>query len=94
MDMKTKQTIWGWIGTPKPLKRESIDGPKEEKTPILDTVALRVEELQKGCMYLCILADNRRVQYIGDKTIKWYSGPEDKYKTAVVSDYQLKPLEQ
>lgn len=67
---------------------------KVEETPKkrLDTVALPVSELQEGMHYHCILADNRKVQYIGNKCIKWYSQPTDEYKIDEVHDYQLKPL--
>ena len=67
---------------------------KVDETPKkrLDTVALPVSELQEGMHYQCILADNRKVQYIGGAIIKWYSQPTDEYKYAEVHDYQLKPL--
>lgn len=66
-----------------------VDEPIKKR---LDTIALPVSELQEGMHYQCILADNRKVQYIGNSTIKWYSQPTDEYKTAEVHDYQLKPL--
>lgn len=62
-------------------------------TTRLDTEALLVEELKAGSHYTCILANGRRVQYIGESTIKWYSPDNDEYRTAEVHDYQLKNLQ-
>lgn len=59
----------------------------------LDTVALLVVELKQGVPYQCTLAGNRKVQYIGNNQIKWYSSLNDEYKTADVHDYQLIPMD-
>ena len=58
----------------------------------LDTKALLVHELIAGGHYICILSGDKRVQFIGNGKIKWYSPETDEYKTAEVHDYQLKPL--
>lgn len=59
----------------------------------LDTEALLVDELKTGSHYTCILANGRRVQYIGESKIKWYSPDNDEYRIAEVHDYQLKNLQ-
>lgn len=59
----------------------------------LDTTALLVEELVVGVPYQCTLAGNRKVQYIGNNQIKWYSSLNDEYKIAEVHDYQLIPMD-
>lgn len=65
----------------------------EEEPPVIPgTEALRKGSLQVGMFYRCLLADDRKVQYIGKGKIKWYSPPEDDYKYAEVHDYQLAPL--
>ena len=59
----------------------------------LATNCLLVKELVTGKGYLCTLSGNRRVQYIGKGTIKWYNSDLDEYRTHQVTDYQLKPME-
>lgn len=64
----------------------------QEATPRINTEALLVSELVQGMHYRCLLANDRKVQYIGSKKIKWHSEEADEYRTAEVHDYQLRPL--
>lgn len=72
---------------------EWVPPQPESKPQRLDTEALLVEELTKGLHYQCLLANGRRVQYVGEAKIKWYSPDLDEYRIAEVHDYQLKKLE-
>lgn len=66
---------------------------KEEpvKAPVVEgTTALRVEELNVGLHYKCLLSE-LNVMYIGGKIIKWYCTDAFQYKYDEVHDYQLVP---
>lgn len=83
--------------TPLPplTRRVPVDYNKNlpEEAPLIPgTEAIRKEHLKVGMFYRCLLADDRKVQYIGGGRIKWYSASGDEYKYAEVHDYQLAPL--
>lgn len=61
------------------------------KAPVIHgTEALRIEELEVGMHYKCLLSE-LNVMYIGNNTIKWYCTAAFYYKYDDVHDYQLVP---
>lgn len=65
-------------------------GVLKREAPVLDTEALRVEQLVEGMTYTCHLSRNV-VLYLGKGTVKWWCSGTLAYKTDKVGEYQLIP---